>query len=138
MFADLFRFSLPPDAIRMMALNFSASLDTVFAIQEPITPEIVDLAQSVEQKKQAVDSQSRELQALEARLREMEERLKMTSPSSTTTQTAETTSNDVRRQTQIKRGSRITGADVRGGGERDIANENPDVEEVDRTRGRDA
>ncbi|KAL2046908.1 hypothetical protein N7G274_000926 [Stereocaulon virgatum] len=56
-----------------MARNFSASLNDAFAINDN---SLDGLLQSVEQKKQAVNSQSQELEALEARIRETEERLK--------------------------------------------------------------
>ncbi|MCJ1274694.1 hypothetical protein MMC21_002492 [Puttea exsequens] len=55
-----------------IARNFSASLNDAFAIDSKLD----DLAQSVEQKKQAVNSQNAELEALEAKLRETEDRLK--------------------------------------------------------------
>ena len=60
-----------------MARNFSASLNSAFAIDDSttITPELNNLAQSVSEKKAAVDSQTSELQALEARIREMDQRL---------------------------------------------------------------
>ncbi|MCJ1297466.1 hypothetical protein MMC08_000252 [Hypocenomyce scalaris] len=55
-----------------IARSFSASLNDAFMIDSKLD----GLAQSVEQKKQAVSSQSQELEALESRLRETEERLK--------------------------------------------------------------
>lgn len=60
-----------------MARNFSASLNSAFAIDDSttITPQLNNLAQSVSEKKAAVDSQTSELQALEARIREMDQRL---------------------------------------------------------------
>ena len=58
-----------------MARNFSDSLNSAFAIHENTTPQLEDLAQSVSQKKAAVDSQTSELQALEARIKEMDRRL---------------------------------------------------------------
>ncbi|KAA6415038.1 MAG: hypothetical protein FRX48_01789 [Lasallia pustulata] len=54
------------------ARTFSADLNDAFMIDS----NLAGLAQSVEQKKQAVSSQSQELEALEARIRETEERLK--------------------------------------------------------------
>ena len=59
-----------------MARNFSDSLNSAFAIHDnTTTPQLEDLAQSVSQKKAAVDSQTSELQALEARIKEMDRRL---------------------------------------------------------------
>ncbi len=59
-----------------MARNFSDSLNSAFAIHDnATTPQLEDLAQSVSQKKAAVDSQTSELQALEARIKEMDRRL---------------------------------------------------------------
>lgn len=60
-----------------MARNFSASLNSAFAIDDhtSTTPELNNLAQSVSEKKAAVDSQTSELQALEARIKEMDKRL---------------------------------------------------------------
>ncbi len=58
-----------------MARNFSDSLNSAFAIHDSTTPQLEDLAQSVSQKKAAVDSQTSELQALEARIKEMDRRL---------------------------------------------------------------
>ena len=60
-----------------MARSFSASLNSAFAIDDSTasTPELNNLAQSVSQKKAAVDSQTSELQALEARIKEMDKRL---------------------------------------------------------------
>ena len=62
-----------------MAQNFSDSLNSAFAIDDSTTtttsPELNNLAQSVSEKKAAVDSQTSELQALEARIKEMDKRL---------------------------------------------------------------
>ncbi|KAL8736402.1 MAG: hypothetical protein Q9166_000194 [cf. Caloplaca sp. 2 TL-2023] len=55
-----------------IARTFSTDLDAVFSMDTNLD----GLVQSVEQKKQAVSSQSQELEALEARLRETEEKLK--------------------------------------------------------------
>lgn len=56
----------------MIARNFSADLNEAFATDSSLD----GLVQSVQLKKEAVNSQTQELQALEARLRETEERLK--------------------------------------------------------------
>ncbi|KAL8792349.1 MAG: hypothetical protein Q9195_005052 [Heterodermia aff. obscurata] len=58
---------------RTIAQNFSNSLNETFAIDD--NPKLEGLLQSVEEKKQAVTSQSQELEALEAKLRETEARL---------------------------------------------------------------
>ena len=62
-----------------MARNFSDSLNSAFAIDDTTpnvnTPQLENLAQSVSQKKAAVDSQTSELQALEARIKEKDKRL---------------------------------------------------------------
>ncbi|CAF9936558.1 hypothetical protein IMSHALPRED_010798 [Imshaugia aleurites] len=56
----------------MIARSFSADLNDAFAMDSSLD----GLVQSVQLKKQAVDSQTQELQALEAQLRDTEERLK--------------------------------------------------------------
>lgn len=56
----------------MIGRNFSADLNNAFAMDSSLD----GLVQSVQLKKEAVDSQTQELQALEARLRDTEERLK--------------------------------------------------------------
>lgn len=57
----------------MIARNFSADLNDAFAMDNNL---LDGLVQSVQLKKEAVNSQTKELQALEARLRDTEERLK--------------------------------------------------------------
>ncbi|KAG7008114.1 hypothetical protein G7Y79_00007g022390 [Physcia stellaris] len=56
-----------------IAQSFSASLNETFDIEN--NPRLEGLLQSVEEKKQAVTSQSQELEALETKLRETEARL---------------------------------------------------------------
>lgn len=56
----------------MIARDFSADLNDAFAMDSNLD----GLVQSVQLKKEAVDSQTQELQALEARLRDTEDRLK--------------------------------------------------------------
>ncbi|KAI9804688.1 MAG: hypothetical protein M1833_006763 [Piccolia ochrophora] len=68
----------------MMARSFSAALNDAFGIDSdvgkgapaPGEADVGELFQSVEQKKQALNTRTQELEALEARLRDTEERLK--------------------------------------------------------------
>ncbi|CAF9922199.1 MAG: hypothetical protein HETSPECPRED_004995 [Heterodermia speciosa] len=77
-----------------IAQNFSLSLNETFAIDD--NPKLEGLLQSVQEKKQAVTSQSQELEALDAKLRETEARLnqkkKQSRTSSPTGITGETSS----------------------------------------------
>ncbi|KAI4179308.1 MAG: hypothetical protein L6R41_007917 [Letrouitia leprolyta] len=60
------------DSQSSIARTFSSDLNNAFSIDKDLS----GLVQSVEQKKQALSSQSQELEAIEAKLRETEERLR--------------------------------------------------------------